>query len=84
MGWNSLAKYRYTMKITAEKLADLVEAAIGRRPDELGKSGLHTFSFTFKDTDIIPAERQAALAALPEWIRLVYSFDRDVLPDDEV
>ena len=79
-----MAKYRYTMKITAEKIADLIEGAIGRRPDGLGKSGLHTFSFTFKDTDIVPAERQAALEAMPEWLKMVYSFSRDVLPDDEV
>lgn len=79
-----MTKYRYTMRITAEKIADLIETAIGRRPDELGKSGLHTFSFTFHDTDIVPAERQAALAAMPEWLRMVYSFNRDVVPDDEV
>ena len=78
-----MTKYRYTMKITAEKLADLIESATARRPDEMGKSGLHTFSFTFKDTDLVPAERQAALGALPEWLRLVYSFNRDMLPDDE-
>lgn len=79
-----MIKYRYTMRITAEKLADLVEAAIGRRPDELGKSGLHTFSFTFKDTDITQGERQLALDSMPEWIRLVYSFNRDIILDEEV
>lgn len=71
------------MKITADKIADLIESAIGRRPDGMGKSGLHTFSFTFDDADVSPAERQAALDALPEWLRMVYSFSRDVLPDDE-
>lgn len=79
-----MSKYKYTMKITAEKLAELIEATIGRKPDELGKSGLHTFSFTFKDSDVSPAERQAVLNALPPFLRMVYSFDRDVLPDDEV
>lgn len=85
-----MAKYRYTMKITAEKLADIIEAAIlaqsgvARRPDELGQSGLHTFSFTFHDEDITQAERLASLNALPEWLRMVYSFQREVLPDDEV
>ena len=78
-----MTKYRYTMKITAEKLAYLIEVAIARRPDELGKSGLHTFSFTFKDTDVSPTERQAALDAMPEWLRMVYSFSREEIPDEE-
>lgn len=78
-----MTKYRYTMKITAEKLADLIESAIARRPDEMGKSGLHTFSFTFKDADVSASERQAALDALPEWLRLVYSFERTVVSDEE-
>ena len=77
-----MTKYRYTMKITAEKLADLIESAIARRPDELGKSGLHTFSFTFKDTDLSAAERQAALGAMPEWLRMVYSFSREVVAEE--
>lgn len=72
------------MKITAEKLADLIEASIGRRPDALGQSGLHTFSFTFDNTDISAADRQAARDAMPEWLRMVYGFSRDVIPDDEV
>lgn len=78
-----MVKYRYTMKVTAEKIADLIEDAIGRRPDELGKSGLHTWSFTFHEPDISSADRQAALAALPEWLRLVYGFSRDVVADEE-
>lgn len=78
-----MVKYRYTMKITPEKIADLIEGAIGRRPDGLGKSGLHTWSFTFGEPDLTPAERQAALAALPEWLRLVYGFERDVVADEE-
>ena len=77
-----MAKYRYTMKVTQEKIADLIEAAIGRRPDELGKSGLHTWSFTFDEPDLTPAERQAALAAMPEFIRMVFGFSRDVVADE--
>ena len=78
-----MVKYRYTMRVTAEKIADLIEAAIGRRPDGLGKSGLHTWSFTFNEPDISPAERQAALEALPPWLRMVYSFSREVIDDEE-
>ena len=78
-----MAKYRYTMKVTQEKIADLIESAIGRRPDELGKSGLHTWSFTFDEPDLTPAERQAALAAMPEFIRMVFGFSRDVVADEE-
>ena len=77
-----MVKYRYTMKIAPEKMLDIIEGA-ARRPDEMGKSGLHTWSFTFKDTDITPAERQAALAALPEWMRELYSFSREVVADEE-
>ena len=78
-----MVKYRYTMKVSQEKIADLIEAAIGRRPDELGKSGLHTWSFTFDEPDVSPAERQAALAAMPEFIRMVFGFSRDVVADEE-
>ena len=77
-----MAKYRYTMKVTQEKIADLIEDAIGRRPDELGKSGLHTWSFTFDEPDVSPEERQAALAAMPEFIRMVFGFSRDVVADE--
>ena len=40
-------------------------------------------AFTFNDTDITSAERQAALAALPEWMRELYSFSREVVADEE-
>ena len=78
-----MTKYRYTMKVSAEKIADLIEAAIGRRPDEIGKSGLHTWNFTFKDPDLSPAERQVALDAMPEFIRMVFGFTREVVADEE-
>ena len=77
-----MVKYKYEMAVSADKIADLIEAAIGRRPDELGKSGLHTWSFTFKAPDITPAERQTALAAMPEFIRMVFAFSREVVADD--
>ena len=70
------------MKVSAEKIADLIEDAIGRRPDELGKSGLHTWSFTFKDADVSPAERQQALDAMPEFIKMVFAFSREVVDDE--
>ncbi len=78
-----MVKYRYTMKVTAEKLADLIEDAIGRRPDELGKSGVHTWSFTFEDTDISSQDRTDAQAALPDGFKLLYSFSREVVSDEE-
>lgn len=79
-----MAKYKYTMKIDVKKILTLIEDAIGRRPDGHSQSGLHTFGFIFEGTDITPSQRQDALAALPEWIRYMYSFNREVLPDDEV
>lgn len=79
-----MTKYRYTMKVSPEKIADLIEAAIGRRPDGLGKSGLHTWSFTFDGVDVSPAERQAALDAMPEFIRMVFGFSREEVADEEV
>ena len=78
-----MSKYRYSMKVSAEKIADLIESAIGRRPDELGKSGLHTWSFTFNEPDVSPAERQQALDAMPEFIRMVFAFSREVVADEE-
>ncbi len=78
-----MTKYIYTMKFTAEKLADLIEAAIGRRPDSIGASGNRGMSFTFKGTDVTPAERQTALAALPDFVKEIYSFKRTIVPDDE-
>lgn len=78
-----MVKYRYTMKVSPDKLMDLIETAIGRRPDELGKSGLHTWSFTFKDTDITSQDRIDAQAALPDGIRLLYGFSREVVSDEE-
>ena len=74
--------YRYTMRVTPDKLLDLVEAAIGRRPDGMGKSGLHTWSFDFVGTDISAQDRADALAALPEGIRLLYSFERLVVEEE--
>ena len=78
-----MSDYVYDMKFTAEKLATLIEAAIGRRPDSIGASDNRSMSFTFKDTDITPQERQTALAALPSFMKLVYSFSRAVV-DSEV
>lgn len=78
-----MTKYVYSMQFTAEKIADLIEAAIGRRPDEIGASGNRGMSFGFNDTDVSPADRQAALAAMPEFIKMIYSFNRTVV-DDEV
>ena len=78
-----MSKYKYEMRIDKQKLGQLIAVAIGRAPDEIGKSGLHTFSFTFKDTDLTVAERNTAKGALPEWMRLLYGFSRSVLPDDE-
>lgn len=71
------------MAFTAQKLADIIEQAIGRRPEGIGASGNRGMSFTFKDTDITPAERQTALAALPDFVKDVYSFKRTTAPDDE-
>ena len=70
------------MRIEPRKFLDLIEGAIGRRPDESGKSGLHTWSFVFHDADVTPAERQAALDALPDWLRLLYSFSREVVEEE--
>ena len=77
-----MTKYRYTMKVDPELMMDLIETAIGRRPDELGKSGLHTWSFTFVDTDITAQNRTDAQAALPDGIKLLYSFTREVLEEE--
>lgn len=78
-----MVKYRYTMKVDPQKMMDLIETTIGRRPDEQGKSGLHTWSFTFKDTDISAQDRSDAQAALPDGIRLLYGFSREVVSDEE-
>ena len=79
-----MSKYKYTMKMNEKLLLDLIENAIGRRPDEHGRSGVHMFSFTFQDTDISPADRTTARAALPPWMKQLYGFTREVLPDDEI
>ena len=78
-----MVKYKYTMAITKEKLADIIEDTTGRRPDGLGKSGLHTWNFTFNEPDLTPVQRQAVLDALPPWLRMVYSFSRKVVSDEE-
>jgi len=75
-------KYKYTMKFNAQYLADIIQGATTRKPDELGKSGLHTFSFTFKGSDLTVGQRIAAYNALPEWMRLMYDFEEEILPDD--
>ena len=77
-----VTKYVYTMKVSPEKLLDLIESTIGRRPDEIGKSGLHTWSFTFLDTDISAQDRSDAQAALPDGIRLLYGFTREVVVEE--
>ena len=78
-----MSEYVYSMRFTAEKLATIIEAAIGRRPDSIGASGNRGMSFTFKDTDITPAERQTALDALPDFVKMVYSFNRTVVDSEE-
>lgn len=74
-------KYVYTMEFTAKKIADLIEATIVRRPDAIGAHGNRGMSFTFNDADVSPAERQACLDAMPEFIRMVYSFNRTVVEE---
>lgn len=84
-----VTRYVYTMRVDPSKLKQLVEQAftdIGqpRTVDGIGRSGVHTFSFTFDDTDINPTQRQAALEAVPEWLRLLFSFERTVVTETEV
>jgi len=78
-----VTKYRYTMRVTADKLMTLIEGATGRSPDAMGKSGLHTWSFDFHDTDIDEGDRLAVKAAIPEFLRLMFSFDREVVDEEE-
>lgn len=78
-----MTDYKYEMKFTAEKIANIIEGAIGRRPDIIGASGNRGMSFTFKDVDITQEERQLALARLPEFIKMVYSFSRYEVPSEE-
>lgn len=77
-------RYKYTMRFSMNKLIDLIETAVGRRPDSEGNSGWRGRSFTFNDVDLTPQERQAALDALPETLRLIYTFTREELPDEVV
>jgi len=76
-------KYIYSMEFTAQKLANLIEDTIGRRPDAVGSHGNRGMSFTFHDTDVSHDDRQATLDALPEFMKLVYSFGRKVVEDSE-
>jgi len=78
-----VTKYRYKMRITPAKLLDLIEATIGRRPDEMGKSGLHYYSVTFNDTDISAQDRDDLKNALPECIKLLFDFNRTVVEVEE-
>lgn len=76
-----VTKYVYTMRIDGRKLLDLIEATIGRRPDAMGKSGLHTWSIDFEDVDISAQDRTDVMNALPGWMRLFYGFTREVVEE---
>jgi hypothetical protein len=78
-----VTKYRYTMKINPQKILDLAESATGVRPDGMGKSGLHTWSIDYEDVDIDAGQRAALVAALPEWVRFMYDFSREVVVEEE-
>lgn len=82
-----MTDYKYTMRFTAQKLAQLIEVAftaIGepRTVDEIGASGNRGMSFTFNGTDITPAQRQAALDALPPFVKEIYIFSRTVIDEE--
>ena len=76
-------KYVYSMDFTAQNIGTLIMGTIGRAPDEIGSYGNRGMSFTFYDADVTPAERQACLDVLPEFMRLVYSFNRTVVEENE-
>ena len=69
------------MRLTPQKLANIIATAIGRTPDSIGNSGNKIFIFEFNDTDISASQRTAALNAMPDLIKLLYSFDREVVTE---
>ena len=77
-----MTDYVYSMRFTAEKLADLIEAYIGTEVT-VGASGNRNLSFKIKDTDLTQLQRETIIDNLPEFVRMFYSFDRTVVDSEE-
>ena len=75
-------KYVYTMRFDADKIADIIEATIGRRPDGQGTAGWRGRTFIFDDTDITAQDRTDVLEALPNCLRYLFSFTRTVVEEE--
>ena len=56
-------------------LSDVCEQAIGKRPVATSKAGSDLLALEF-DPDLTVPERQAVLAALPQWFRSMWRFSR--------
>ena len=78
-----MIKYVYDMTFDPSKIADSIASYIGHEV-EVGVSGNRSMSFTVKDTDLTPVQRQTIIDNLPEFVRMFYSFSRTVVQDDGV
>ena len=56
------------------KLSDLAQTTIGRRPAVMAKGGADIFQLEF-NPDLTPAERTALSNALPDWMKKLFTFE---------
>ena len=77
-----VTKYVYTMYFEPNKLAEQISAYIGHEV-EVGASGNRKLSFIIKDVDLTENQRETIRDNLPEFVKLFYTFDRDVVVEDE-
>lgn len=68
----------YEMRFTlGEKISDLAQATLGRRPVVVGCGGGGSIIQIEFSPDLTSAERTAMLNAMPEWVRKLYTFIRE-------
>ena len=71
-------RYEFTQNLGA-KVADLIEATIGRRPEAVSyNSSGRKFSIIFDEPDLTVAERTAVRNAMPAWVLNFYDVKRTV------
>lgn len=68
----------YVMELNiGEKISDLAESVLGRRPVAIGESGRGRAIMVEFDPDLTVDERTTLLDAMPNWIRKLYDFRQE-------
>lgn len=68
----------YVMELNiGEKISDLAQSALGRRPVAIGESGRGRAIMLEFDPDLTNGERITLMSAMPNWIKKLYDFRKE-------